>query len=110
MAESKTIRLHAQRPAGYMSSTVSVIGDIPGHELAHRVFSLTITSDHPDFNFRTIHYVHADDINGTGTYRGYATWPLTNGDTLYIKFDRVSRKTVEGDGTFRCACVKQMLA
>ena len=101
MAESKTIRLHAQRPAGYMSSNVSVLGDIPGHELAHRVFSLTITSDDPDFNgFQTINYVQADDVTGTGTYRGYATWPLTNGDTVYIKFDGVSRKIPTDGGAW----------
>ena len=46
----KSIKLHAQRIPGYLSNTVSTLGDTPGHELAHRVFSLHITSDDSDFD------------------------------------------------------------
>lgn len=101
MGKTKTSKLYAQRLAGHMSNTVSAVGDVPGHEFAHRVFSLFVTSDDSDFNgFNTINYFQTDEINGTGTFHGYAAWPLNNGDTVYIKFDSVTRRVNKDDGSW----------
>ena len=39
LAESKTLKLHAQKPQGLMSNTVSAVGGIPRHERSYRVAS-----------------------------------------------------------------------
>jgi hypothetical protein len=97
-AESKQITLAAKRPPGYISRTVVTPGDISKHEVAQEVVSYEITSPEADFNgFKTVNYGQSDSVAGTGTHRGYATWPLKNGDTVYIKFEG-SHKTVTKDG------------
>jgi len=98
----KSIKLHAQRIPGYLSNTVSTLGDTPGHELAHRVFSLHITSDDSDFDgFNTVNYVQADEVDGTGSFWGYALWPLVNGDSVYIKFKSCTQKSANDDGAWK---------
>jgi len=65
------------------------------------VFSLFITSDHPDFNgFYTTNYVQADEVNGTGSFWGYAARPLKCGDTVFIKFRSHIRRDTKADGTW----------
>ncbi len=98
----KTIKLHAERLPGYLSNTMSYPEDVPGHVLAQRVFLLHVTSNEPDFNgFNTMNYVQADEIDGTGSFRGYATWPLTNGDFVYIKFQSNTQKTITDNGDWK---------
>jgi hypothetical protein len=99
MAESKVLRLHA-RPVGYISGVVSALESIAGHAPAVQVFKLAVSSDDPDFNgLHAINYVQADEVRETGSYCGYATWPLPNGDSVYVQFDGVSRRrTTDGEG------------
>ncbi len=96
------MRLHAEKSAvGFTASTSSTIGDLPGHEVTQRVFSLYVTSDHPDFNgFYTTNFVQADQVNGVGSFWGYALWPLTSGESVYIKFRSNTRREAMPDGTW----------
>ncbi len=102
MRTSAKIRLHAERSGGgFTASASSTIADVPGHEITQRVFSLYVTSDHPDFNgFYTTNFVQADQVNGVGSFWGYALWPLTSGETLYIKFRSDTRRELASDGTW----------
>ena len=97
-AENKKITIAAKKPPGDIARTVMTPGDDPKHEIVQEVHYNEITSPEPDFNgFKTMNYDQLDSVAGTGTHRGYAMWPLKNGDTVYIKFEG-SHKTVTKDG------------
>jgi len=100
-AESKKVTLSAKRPLAWTTSTVVAIGDQPNHEIAQRVYSYEITSPDPDFNgFKTTNHVQADEVAGTGSHRGYAVWPLKNGDTVYVKFEGTHKTMVKDGGAW----------
>src|SRR5215471_5634720 len=97
-AENKKITIAAKKPPGDIARTVVTPGDVPNHEVAQYVASYEITSPEPDFNgFKTLNYSQSDSVAGTGTHRGYAMWPLKNGDTVYIKYEG-THKTITKDG------------
>ena len=99
MSTTAKIRLHAEKSGGgFTSSASSTIPDVPGHEITQREFSLYVTSDHQDFNgFFTTNFVQADQVNGVGTFWGYALWPLTSGESVYIKFRSDTRRELASD-------------
>ena len=97
-AENKKITIAAKKRPGDIARTVVTPGDVPNHEVAQYVASYEITSPEPDFNgFKTLNYSQSDSVAGTGTHRGYAMWPLKNGDTVYIKYEG-THKTITKDG------------
>ncbi|MCG3202198.1 MAG: hypothetical protein NFCOHLIN_02077 [Gammaproteobacteria bacterium] len=104
MPATARFRLHAEKSGGFTSSTTCTVGDVPGHEIAQRVSSLHVTSDHPDFDgFFTTNFVQADEVDGVGAFWGYALWPLPAGESLYIRFRSNTRREVEPDGSWRSA-------
>ena len=97
-AENKKLTVTAKRPLGEISKMVFTPGDVPNHEIAQNMYSYEITSPDPDFNgFKTTNFTQSDSIAGTGTHRGYALWPLKNGDSVYVKFEG-THKTISKDG------------
>src|SRR5262249_24158280 len=97
-AENKQITLHAQHPPDPYSKSVMTPGDVSNHEVVQQVHYVEITSPEPDFNgFKAINYDQLDSVAGTRMHRGYAMWPLKNGDTVYIKYEG-THKTVTKDG------------
>jgi len=72
MPTTAKIRLHAEKSGGgFTSNTTSTVPAVPGHEIAQRVFSLYVTSNHRDFNgFFTTNFVQADQVNGVGPSGG----------------------------------------
>jgi hypothetical protein len=77
-------------------------GDDPKHELvALMIRRDTTTSSDPDHNeTEQIVYEQTDQVEGTGTHRGYFRRLFKNGDTDYGPFEGTNKTTVKVDGSW----------
>jgi hypothetical protein len=77
-------------------------GDDPKHELvALMIRRDTTTSSDPDHNeTEQIVYEQTDQVEGTGTHRGYFRRLFKNGDTDYGPFEGTNKTTVKEDGSW----------
>ena len=76
-------------------------GDDPKHELvALMIRRETTTSPDPDHNeTEQISYEQSDQVEGTGTHRGYYRRLFKNGDTDYGPYEGTHKTTVKEDGS-----------
>jgi hypothetical protein len=77
-------------------------GDDPKHELvALMIHRETTTSSDPDHNeTELIVYDQSDQVEGTGTHRGYYRRLFKNGDTDYGPTEGTQKTTVKEDGSW----------
>ncbi len=77
-------------------------GEDPKHELvALMIHRETTTSSDPDHNeTELIVYEQSDQVEGTGTHRGYYRRLYKNGDTDYGPTEGTQKTTVKEDGSW----------
>ena len=77
-------------------------GDDPKHELVVLMIRRdTTTSSDPDWNeTEQIVYEQSDQVEGTGTHRGYFRRLHKNGDTDYGPFEGMNKTSVKEDGSW----------
>jgi hypothetical protein len=85
-----------------ISRTVVSPGDDPKHELVVLIIRRdTTTSPDPDHNeTEQIIYGQSDDVEGTGTHRGYYRRLFKNGDTDYGPYEGTHKTSVKEDGSW----------
>jgi hypothetical protein len=101
MAEKKKIT-GTNKHTPQISRTVASLGDDPKHELVVLEISRsTTTSSDPDWNeTEVIDYTQADQVAGTGTFRGYFRRLHKNGDIDYGTYEGTNKASVKEDGSW----------
>jgi hypothetical protein len=105
-----TITVTGERSGPDTDISVASVGDIPGHEIAQRIYSYALSStDAKDFNGGTAtNFAQTDTTGASGSHSGYAVWKLRNGDNVTIRFKgthavpsaAVAQAPYEGDFEF----------
>ena len=82
--------------------TVVSPGDDPKHEVVVLLIRRdTTTSPDPDWNeTEQIVYQQSDEVEGTGTHRGYYRRLHKNGETDYGPYEGTHKTTVKEDGSW----------
>jgi len=99
-ADEKKI-VGVNKPGPQLSKTVSTPGDVPNHEIVQYTRLDSVTSSDPDFNgAKYIAYGQDDQVNGTGSHRGYGRTITQNGDEIYDRWEGAHRVTAKEGGAW----------
>ncbi len=87
-----------------ISRTTASPGDVPGHELIQDISLVETKSADPDWDgANAVVHGQSDQIEGSGSHRGYATHSHADGSETHFSYEGNHTTTVHEEGAWETA-------
>ena len=84
-----------------ISKSTITLTESPNHEVTQEVLLQNSKYSSPDFQVTEEWiYIHSDQIDGTGTHKGYYTYVLIGGEQAYGTFEGSHKTVAKEDGSW----------
>jgi hypothetical protein len=84
-----------------VSKSAMMLSESPNHEVSQEVLLQSSKYANPDFQLAEEWiYIHTDQIDGSGTHKGYYTYVHKDGEQTYGSFEGTHKTVAKEDGSW----------
>jgi len=84
-----------------VSKSAITLTESPNHEISHEVQLQDSKYSNPDFQLAEEWiYLHSDQVDGSGSHKGYYTYVHKNGEQTYGTFEGTHKTVAKDDGSW----------